>query len=87
MQKTCEICDHYAAENIRHFVMQCPAYAPEREHMFIKLGKSVPINHGDDKRQPQYDICMAYGERGIGGISNAEQNTMMEVCGYFAKCI
>ena len=37
MQRMCTLCDQYAVEDARHFLLQCPFYQVERERMFFEI--------------------------------------------------
>ena len=62
--------------------MQCPAYIIERELMFTKLETECPTITELIKVNPSMASAWLMGKE-VDGVSMAEHNSMMEVCGYY----
>ena len=77
-QKTCEMCDHYAVENIHHIIMQCPAYNNERVIMYELIDRYFPAITSLFKINPSMTFAWIMG-REVQGVSVLEQVTLLEM--------
>ena len=90
-QKTCEMCDQYAVENIHHIIMQCPAYNSERVIMYELIERYCPAVTSLLKENPSMTFAWIMG-REVPGVSALEQVTLLEIAGeailiMYNKCI